>query len=160
MSIDLSSVKDGLGIAAILVAWVVSLYVMVRSNAKKESDLYTAVAKVATDVDRVGEKVNATNLSCTKHDEAIQNLKIEQQQSRDDRMNMRERIAGNFTAISALQEELQQERLTVMATLHNNEKAAAERDTQTRVELARISERLDIEQMVHAVVRNFKGVET
>jgi hypothetical protein len=69
---------------------------------------------------------------------------------------MREKIAGNAANIRSLQDELQSDRLAVMTTLHNNEKAAAERDAKTREELARISERLDIERMVTSVVRNLK----
>jgi hypothetical protein len=44
-----------------------------------------------------------------------------------------------------------------MSTLHASEKAAAERDARMREELARISERLNIERMVQSVVRNMKG---
>jgi septal ring factor EnvC (AmiA/AmiB activator) len=154
--VDLSLVQTFLILGAMLVGWAFSLWRMAKVNQKKESDLYAEVATVKKDINEVGTRVNNTNLSCGKHDEAIQSLKIEQQQSRDDRINMRERIASNFAAIQALQEELQQERIVVMSTLHANERAAAERDTLTRVELAQIKERLNIETMVQSVVRNMK----
>lgn len=114
--------------------------------------------KLSTDVNNVGERVNTVEKSCASHGTEIQNLKLEQQRSIDDRGNMRERIAASEKEIETLGLELREERLAVMSTLHASEKAAAERDAATREQLARISERLNIEQMVQAVVRNMHRV--
>lgn len=156
--VDLSLVQATLAAVGVIGVWIISFWRMAKVNQKKESDLYAEVASVKKDVNEVGSRINNTNLACGKHEEAIQSLKIEQQQSRDDRINMRERIATNYASIQALQEELQQERIVVMSTLHANEKAAAERDTLTRVELAAIKERMNIEMMVQSVVRNLKAI--
>lgn len=154
--VDLSVVQTILILGAMLAGWLFSLWRVARAQQKKESDRDAQMSSMNKDINEVGARINSTQLSCGKHDEAIQSLKIEQQQSRDDRINMRERIATNFAAIQALQEELQQERIVVMSTLHANERAAAERDTLTRVELAAIKERMNIEMMVQSVVRNMQ----
>lgn len=120
---------------------------------------WRAWTKITSDVNQVGTRVNETRDNCTTHTSEINSLKLEQQQSRDDRTNMRERIAANSQAIKALSEEQQADRIAVMTQLFNNEKAAAERDAQTREALAAIRERLNIEQMVKSVVRNFKDSE-
>jgi septal ring factor EnvC (AmiA/AmiB activator) len=112
--------------------------------------------KLSTDINRVGERTNAVETSCTSHGTEITNLKLEQQRSADDRGTMRERIAASEKEIETLGAELREERLAVMSMLHANERAAAERDAQTREQLARISERLNIERMVQSVVRNMK----
>ncbi len=157
-AITLSSIQAWIAIAGGLITWVISMFVMIRTSGRKEAELHAAIADNKKDINAVGERVNATNAMMSRHDEAVGALKIEQQQSRDDRMNMRERIASNYSAIEALQDELQQERLAVMSVLHANERAAAERDAVTRVELAGIKERLNIEGIVQSVVRNMKVV--
>lgn len=153
-----SNLQSWFAILGLLIVWFTSLFAMARRNQKKDDDTQAAITKVATDIDRVGERVNTTNTSCSKHEEAITGLRLEQQQSRDDRNTMREKVAGNAAAIAAIREEIQQERLQVMSTLHANERAAAERDAVTREQLATIRERLNIEQMVTTVMRNLKIV--
>lgn len=154
--VNLSFAQTVITVGTAVAVWIGSLWRMARVASKKESDLYAAIEKNKTDVNQLGERVNLANGYALRHEDAINSIKLEQQASRDDRSTMRERIARNEASISALTEELAQERLAVMTTLHNNEKAAAERDAQTREQLARISERLDIERMVTSVVRNLK----
>lgn len=151
------AVLQWLTVLGFCLVWGSSIIALVRRSAKKESDILLAITKTATDIDRVGEKVNRTNVLCDAHDVSVQSLKLEQQASRDDRNTMRERIAANATSINTLKEDMQTERLAVMTTLHNNERSAAERDASTREQLARISERLDIERLVTVVVRNLQG---
>lgn len=117
---------------------------------------WRAYSKLANDNNNIGERVNKVEVSCTTSTTEIGNLKLEQQRSTDDRGNMRERIAATERTLVLLSEELREERLAVMSTLHSSEKAAAERDAQTREQLARISERLNIEQMIQSVVRNMR----
>lgn len=155
-----AQVLTALGIIGFFLLWGGTFWRFLKVQAGKESAAKEALAKVATDLDRVGERVNNTNKYCSAHDEAITTLRLEQQASRDDRNSMRENIAANKASVRALSEELQQERLAVMSTLHANEKSAAERDAKTREELARISERLDIERMVSSVVRALNNNNT
>lgn len=73
-----------------------------------------------------------------------------------ERAEIRERIAANETSVDNLHEELTQERLAVMSTLHANERAAAERDASLRVELAKLTERVDINRIIRSVVAEYK----
>jgi hypothetical protein len=155
--VNISYIQSILAIIAFCLLWGGSLWRIVKVNAQKETDLYAALERHKTDINNLGEKVSHIDTSCTTHSEGITLLRLEQQQSRDERIAMRERTAADTAGIRVLQEELQQERLLVMTTLHNNERTSAERDARTREELARISERLDIERMVTTVVRNLKG---
>jgi hypothetical protein len=85
---------------------------------------------------------------------------IDDQVATAERAEIRERIAANETSVDNLHEELAQERLAVMSTLHANERAAAERDANLRVELAKLTERVDINRIVRSVVSEFKRDET
>lgn len=73
-----------------------------------------------------------------------------------ERAEIRERIAACETSVDNLHEELTQERLAVMSTLHANERAAAERDASLRVELAKLTERVDINRIIRSVVAEYK----
>lgn len=109
--------------------------------------------KVTTDLNNVGTRVNSLELTNERQSTDIDNLKLELQRSVDDRNNMRERLAGNTRSIDELRDEIRDDRLAVLTTLHNNEKAAAERDAVLRESLARLQERVNIEELVRAVIR-------
>lgn len=81
---------------------------------------------------------------------------IELQVGIAERTEIRERIAANETSIDNLHEEMTQERLAVMSTLHANERAASERDANLRVELAKLTERVDINRIIRSVVAEYK----
>lgn len=136
------TLNQWLGVLVVVVGWTFAMW--------------RAYAKLSNDANRIGERVNNVETYCTSHGTEIVNLKLEQQRSADDRGNMRERIAASEKEIETLGSELREERLAVMTMLHNNEKAAAERDAHTREELARINERLNIERMIQSVVRNMR----
>lgn len=57
-----------------------------------------------------------------------------------------------LTLAEATKEDLAESRREMMAMLWNSEKAATERSTQLQVTMARMSERLDIDALVHSVV--------
>lgn len=152
-TITLSWVQSLTVVAGFVFLWGGTFWRKIKTDATKEEKLVAAIEKNANDINEVGKRVNSISTDCSIHDKGITDLRLEQQASRDDRGTMRENIGRNSAAIAALREELQEERLAVMTTLHNNEKAAAERDAQTRERLAQISERLDIERMVTSVVR-------
>ena len=115
---------------------------------------WRAGVKISTDLNNVGTRVNELELEKKAHAVEIDNLKLELQRSIDDRNSMRERLAGNTRSIDELRDEIRDDRLAVLTTLHNNEKAAAERDAVLRESLARLQERVNIDEMVRAVVRN------
>lgn len=66
------------------------------------------------------------------------------------------RVSANEARYEAVKEELNQERLAVMTLMFNNEKAANDRHTELKVEIARLTERLNIRGIVNEVVREFK----
>lgn len=148
---------NALALAGFLLLWGGAIWRMVQVNAKKEANLYTAIGDVVKDINEVGAKVNKIEGSCAITASELNAVKIQQQKSDDDRSALREKVAMNAASIKDLQSAVQEDRLAVMATLHANERAAAERDAKTREELARISERLDIERMVASVVRAVSG---
>lgn len=118
--------------------------------------VWRAYAKLTNDINQVGERVNEIKVSDATKGTEITNIKLEQQRLKDNQDAMRERISANEKEIETVGNELREERLAVMTMLHNNEKAAAERDARTREELAAIRERLNIEKMVQSVIRNLK----
>lgn len=118
---------------------------------------WRAFAKLTSDINAVGERVNDIKLSAARNDTEIVNIKIAQQRSDDNTNAMRERLASTERELETLSAELREERLAVMTMLHNNEKAAAERDARTREELAAIRERLHIEKMVQSVVKSMRA---
>jgi hypothetical protein len=142
-------IKDWLGIAAILFVWTGAVW-------RAWITLNNKITAHGTDLNSLGGRVDGVKADCIKHETEIGNLKMEQQRSSDDRGILREKVAMNAKSIDALTEELREERLAVITMIHNNEKAAAERDTTLRVELAGIRERLNIETMIKSVVRNIK----
>lgn len=66
------------------------------------------------------------------------------------------RVTANEARYESVKEELNQERLAVMTLMFNNEKAANERHTELKVEIARLTERLNIRGIVSEVVREYK----
>jgi hypothetical protein len=152
-TITLSMAQFGVAAVGFVLLWGGTLWRKVKTDATTEAKLVAAIEKNATDINEVGGRVNKVETNCAIHTKDIGDLRVEQQNSRDDRGTMRENIGRNSAAIAALREDLQEERVAVMTTLHNNEKAAAERDAQMRERLASITERLDIERMVTSVVR-------
>jgi predicted nucleic acid-binding Zn-ribbon protein len=111
--------------------------------------------KLANDLNRVGERVNSVEISCTTTGVEVNNLKLEQQRSIDDRGNLREKIAATARSVEEMREEIRDDRLAVVTMLHNSDKSAAERDAVLREQLARVQERLNIEEMIKSVVRNW-----
>jgi site-specific recombinase len=109
--------------------------------------------KVTTDLNNVGSRVNTLELDNAKKQTDIDNLKLELQRSVDDRNTMRERVASNGRSLEELREEIRDDRIAVLTTLHNNEKAAAERDAMLRESLARLQERINIEELIKSTVR-------
>lgn len=156
-NITIGQVQAGFAILGFLAVWGASVWRILKSQAKKESDAKEARESLTRDINAVGSKVNSVERSCTTHDADIANLKIEQGVSGTDRTTMREKIAANAASITSIKEEIQTDRLAVMTQLHNNEKAAAERDAALRERLASITERLDIERMIASVVRNMSA---
>jgi predicted nucleic acid-binding Zn-ribbon protein len=137
------NLSQWLGVIAILFGWGVIVW--------------RAWAKLTGDINQVGERVNEIKIASAQNNTEIVNIKIAQQRSDDNTNAMRERLASTERELETLSTELREERLAVMTMLHNNEKAAAERDARTREELAAIRERLHIEKMVQSVVRNMRG---
>jgi chromosome segregation ATPase len=109
--------------------------------------------KVQTDLNNVGSRVNKLELDDARKTTEIDALKLELQRSIDDRNTMRERVAGNARSLEELREEIRDDRIAVLTTLHNNEKAAAERDAVLRESLARLQERINIEELIKSTVR-------
>lgn len=69
------------------------------------------------------------------------------------------RVSANEARYDSVKEELNQERLAVMTLMFNNEKAANERHTELKVQIATLTERLNIRGIVNEVVREFKHGE-
>lgn len=137
------TLSQWMGVIAILFGWGVIVW--------------RAWAKLTSDINQVGDRVNKVELADKAKETEIINLKISQQRVIDDTNAMRERVASSERELETLSSELREERLAVMTMLHNNEKAAAERDAMTREELAAIRERLNIERMVHTVVKSMRN---
>ncbi len=88
-------------------------------------------------------------------------LVLELQGAANDRSELRERVASVETVVDAIKEELSEERLAVMTTLHNNEKAAADRSADLQKQIAVLTERMDINRIVRSVVAEYtKGGHT
>ncbi len=109
---------------------------------------------IKTDLNNVGTRINSTEIESTRHETEIANLKLELQRSIDDRNIIREKVAGNTKSLDELRDEIRDDRLAVIATLHINEKTASERDAVLRETLARLQERINIEEIVRSVVRH------
>jgi septal ring factor EnvC (AmiA/AmiB activator) len=138
-----TTLNQWLGATAILVGWTLIAW--------RHS------VKVTTDLNNVGTRVNELELKNKSHETEIDNLKLTMQRSIDDRNTMRERIASNARSLEELRDEIRDDRLAVLTTLHNNERAAAERDAGLRVQLAQLQERINIEELVKSVIRNHGG---
>lgn len=80
---------------------------------------------------------------------------LEIQLAAEERNQIRDRVSSVETKVDTIKEELSEERLAVMSTLHANESAAAERDAQLREKLAQLTERIDINRIVKTVVQEY-----
>lgn len=70
------------------------------------------------------------------------------------RLNRAERdVASHDAEINSLRNELRSERDLLVTTMHNNERAAAERHAQLQVQFARLEERLDVEKLVSSIAK-------
>lgn len=107
-------------------------------------------------VNGIGTRTTQAQLDATAAKAVADKCVIDDQVATAERAEIRERIAANETSVDNLHEELAQERLAVMSTLHANERAASERDANLRVELAKLTERVDINRIVRSVVSEFK----
>lgn len=112
--------------------------------------------KLHTQLNNVGSRVNELELSDGKQDTQLDSLNLSMQRSVDDRNVIRENVARNTKALEAMDDQIREDRIAVMQTLHDNERAASERNAVLRESMARLEERLNIEMMVKSVVRNFK----
>lgn len=104
-----------------------------------------------------GKRVDNVEIASAASLKLGDKLVLELENAHNERGELRERVAQVETLIDAIKEELSEERLAVMTTLHNNERAAAERDAQLREQLAGLRERMDIQRIVKTVVQEFKG---
>lgn len=128
-----------------ILAWIISLW--------KVWD------KLHTQVNNVGTRVNFLELAKERHETEISNLILNMQRSIDDRGVIRENVASNTKAIEAMDDQMREDRLAVMQTLHDNERAASERNAVLRESMARLEERLNVEMMIKSVVRNLREHE-
>lgn len=71
--------------------------------------------------------------------------------------NLVPRVSANEAKIDAIKEELNQERLAVMTLMFNNEKAANERHTDLKVQIATLTERLNVKGMIAEVLHEIKN---
>lgn len=133
---------------------LLALAAIVWRNGKEKGRMDAHESATTERLDGFGARLNEVKLDGVAHDTEIISLRLEQQRSADDRGVMREKIAANSTAIGGLGDDVREERLAFITMLHNNEKAAAERDAAVRVELAAIKERLNIDLLVKSVMRN------
>lgn len=62
-------------------------------------------------------------------------------------------IASLRGQVGALKDEIRDDRLAIMTQLHNSEKAAQERESRLREQLARIEERMNVDRMVEMAVK-------
>lgn len=106
-----------------------------------------------------GKRVGKVEENCVAYNKDIENMKLEQDRARNERDAIRTVAMAAGVKADALQQELTNERLAVMSTLHQNETAAAERDANLRERLARMDERLNVRAMVTQVVREMKDGE-
>lgn len=104
-----------------------------------------------------GKRVDDATINAAAALKLGDKLVLELETAHSERSELRERVTAVETMIDAVKEELSEERLAVMTTLHNNERAAAERDAQLREQLAGLKERMDIQRIVRNVVSEFKG---
>jgi hypothetical protein len=66
------------------------------------------------------------------------------------------RVAANEARYDSIKDELNQERLAVMTLMFNNEKAANERHTELKVQIATLTERLNVRAMVSEVMHELR----
>src|SRR5678815_1256499 len=112
--------------------------------------------KLDAKVNGFGERTTKAQEDATASRTLAEKCMLDDQVGTAERAEIRERIAANETSVDNLHEELTQERLAVMSTLHANERAAAERDASLRVELAKLTERVDINRIIRSVVAEYR----
>jgi chromosome segregation ATPase len=131
------SLKDGITLAGIIVA------------------IAGVWWKLDAKVNGFGERANKAEKDATAALAISDKAVLEIQMASTERAEIRDRVSSVETKVDAIKEELSEERLAVMATLHENERAAAERDAQLREKLAQITERIDIQRIVKTVVQEY-----
>lgn len=116
----------------------------------------TAWWKLTNKINGVGARTTVAGSTATEAKILADKVHLEMEGARGERAAIRERVAAVEIATAKLTEELSEERMAVMTTLHNNERAASERDTALQVQLATLTERIDVDRIVRSVVREFK----
>ena len=111
--------------------------------------------KLDAKVNGFGERANKAEKDATAALAIADKAVLEIQMASTERAEIRDRVSSVETKVDAIKEELSEERLAVMSTLHENERAAAERDAQLREKLAQITERIDINRIVKTVVQEY-----
>jgi len=111
--------------------------------------------KLDAKVNGFGERTNKAEKDATAALAISDKAVLEIQLGATERAEIRDRVASVETKVDAIKEELSEERLAIMATLHENERASAERDAQLREKLAQITERMDIQRIVKTVVQEY-----
>lgn len=118
--------------------------------------LWKAWVKLNEKVSGFGRRVKAVEENCAANGKDLEGVLREQAQARIERSDIRAMAVENRTKVETLRQEIADDRLAIMSTLHANEKAAAERNAELREKLGRLDERLNIQAMVRQVVREFK----
>jgi len=111
--------------------------------------------KLTEKINGHGKRTTEASDTATKAYTLAEKLLVEFEGARQERIQLRERIVTVEANVVKLGEELSEERLAVMTTLHNNERAASERDATLREQLAVLNERMNIDRIVRTVVREF-----
>lgn len=111
--------------------------------------------KLTAKINGFGARTTETDKTAVAAHTLGEKLLIEFEGARQERIQLRERIVTAEANVKKLGEELSEERLAVMATLHSNERAASERDATLREQLAVLNERMNIDRIVRTVVREF-----
>lgn len=112
--------------------------------------------KLETKVNGFGTRTTEAEHNAIAAKSIAEKAVLEIQMAMDERNQIRDRVSSVETKVDAIKEELSEERLAVMSTLHDNERAAAERDAQLREKLAQLTERIDINRIIRTVVQEFK----
>lgn len=112
--------------------------------------------RLTNKVNGFGERVNSVELLAAQTKILVEKITVQSEVILAERAAIRERLAGLEILAAGIKEELAEERMAVMTTLHNNERAAAERDAGMREELAKLTERIDIPQMIKTIMAERK----
>lgn len=108
-------------------------------------------------VNGLGDRVKKLEHDEVVNDERMHILRRDSELFVQESKSVRDRISSAEVRIDALREELRDDRLAIMSQLHASEKHASERDATLRVELSKLKERLNINEMIRTVVREQKN---